>query len=59
MSHKLSVFFLQKLKKMDTKKKFYIIAFDPIRIYKHLAPQNDLLLRYHPTKLNITAKDRE
>ena len=44
---------------METKKIFYIIAFDPIRIYKHLAPQNDLLLRYHPTKLNITAKDRE
>ena len=43
MSHKLSVFFLTKLKKKTELKNFvfYIVAFDSIEIQTCLDPQND------------------
>ena len=42
MSHKLSVFFLTKLKKTELEKfVFYIVAFDSIEIQTCLDPQND------------------
>ena len=42
MSNKFSEFFLPKLKKMETEKfVFYVVAFDPIKTWTCLAPQND------------------
>ena len=42
MSHKFSEIFLSKLKKnMETKKSFYAVVFDLIRIQTGLAPQNE------------------
>ena len=39
---KIFEFFLSKLKKVETEKfVFYAVAFDPIKIQKCLAPQND------------------
>ena len=41
MSHQFSGFFLPKLKKMETEKfVFNAVAFDPIKIWTCLAPQN-------------------
>ena len=41
MSHKFSLFFLTKLKKMKTEKfVYYLVAFDPIKLYMRLGPQN-------------------
>ena len=42
MSHKFSEFFLLKLKKKwKPKNVFYAVAFDLIKIWTHLAPQNE------------------
>ena len=42
MSHKFSIFFLTKLKKLEAKKMFYDIVFDLIKIIRSLkASQND------------------
>ena len=42
MSHKFSLFFLQNWKKLEAKKKFYVITFDLIMIIRTLkASQND------------------
>ena len=42
MSHKFSVFFFPKLKKMETGKiVFCLVPFDPIEFLMHLALQND------------------
>ena len=43
MFHKFSELFLPKWKKMETKKKLYVVAFDPIKILTLKAPQNDRL----------------
>ena len=41
ISHRFSGFFLPKLKKMETEKfVFNAVAFDPIKIWTCLAPQN-------------------
>ena len=42
MSHKFSLFFLTKLQKTGSKKMFYVITFDLIKIIRSLkASQND------------------